>query len=107
MPTTASEQFTGQSLFPLLRPEQVHALSEVAEKLSLEAGDIVYSRGDVSEHLYVVLEGQISLRVSQSSFLCRVGKHRGLSVDFELPVAMAPRYPRRFQSPSTTSARRA
>ena len=66
MPSMASEQFTGSALFPLLRPEQVHALSEVAEKLSLDAGDIVYNRGDVAEHLYVVLEGQVSLRMRRT-----------------------------------------
>ena len=66
MPTMANQQFTGQELFPLLRPEQVHALSEVAESISLQAGETVYERGDLAEHLFVVLEGQVSLRLARS-----------------------------------------
>jgi CRP-like cAMP-binding protein len=66
MPTTTSAQFTGRELFPLLRPEQVHALSEVAERLSLKKGEIVYNRGDAAMHLYVVIDGQVSLRMRRT-----------------------------------------
>jgi CRP-like cAMP-binding protein len=60
------EQFTGQDVFHLLRPEQVNALSEVAEEISLGSGETVYSRGDNAEFLFVVLEGQVSLRLPRS-----------------------------------------
>ena len=66
MPSTVSEQFTGRELFPLLRPEQVNTLSEVAENIALAAGDTVYERGEGAEHLYVVLEGQVSLRMTRT-----------------------------------------
>jgi len=66
MPTTVREQFTGRELFPLLRPEQVNALSEVAEGIDLEVGEVVYRRGDPAEDLFVVVEGQVSLRKPQT-----------------------------------------
>jgi len=66
MPTSTSEQFTGPKLFPLLRPEQVHALSEVAEEISLDAGETVYTCGDVADDLFVVLSGQVSLRMPRT-----------------------------------------
>ena len=66
MPTMTTEQFSGRELFPLLRPEQVHALSEVSEGVSFAAGETVYSRGDHAADLFVVLEGQVSLRMPQA-----------------------------------------
>jgi len=50
-------------IFQLLRPEQVNALSAAAEDISLSAGDTVFRRGEPSEDFYVVLKGQVALRL--------------------------------------------
>jgi len=55
-------QLKSQDLFQLLRPEQVNALSEVAERVQLKSGETIYSQGDEAEFMFVVLEGQVSLR---------------------------------------------
>jgi CRP-like cAMP-binding protein len=59
----ASEQLTGHDLFQLLRPEQVCAISEAAEEISLTSGETVFRRGDEADFLFVVLEGQVALRL--------------------------------------------
>jgi CRP-like cAMP-binding protein len=50
-------------IFQLLRPEQVNALSAAAEDISLSAGDTIFQRGEPSEDFFVVLEGQVALRL--------------------------------------------
>jgi CRP-like cAMP-binding protein len=57
-----AQQLDSHRLFSLLRPEQVNALSDVAERMAVEAGETVYRCGDRVDALYVVLEGQVSLR---------------------------------------------
>ena len=57
---------TGHDIFQLLRPEQVNALSEAAEEVSFNADTTVYRRGDKAESLFVVLDGQVSLRMPRA-----------------------------------------
>ena len=59
----ATEQLKGHDLFQILRPEQVRAISDTAEEISLSAGDVVFKRGDEADHLFVVLEGRVALRL--------------------------------------------
>ena len=59
----ANEHLIGHDLFELLRPDQVRAISETAEEISLEAGDAVFQRGEKAEHLFAVLDGQVALRL--------------------------------------------
>ena len=57
---------TGHDIFQLLRPEQVNALSEAAEEVSFNADSTIYRRGDKAEFLFVVLDGQVSLRMPRA-----------------------------------------
>jgi CRP-like cAMP-binding protein len=59
----ATEQLTGHDLFQLLRPEQVRAISDAAEEVKLKAGETVFRRGDKADYLFVVLDGQVALRL--------------------------------------------
>jgi CRP-like cAMP-binding protein len=59
----ADERLTGHDLFQALRPEQLRAISDAAEEISLAAGESVFQRGDRAEHLFVVLEGHVALRL--------------------------------------------
>lgn len=54
---------TQQEIFKYLRPDQVHALSDAAEVISLKAGEPVYYRGAKADFFFVVLEGQVALRL--------------------------------------------
>jgi CRP-like cAMP-binding protein len=58
-----AERLTALGAFEILRPEQVHILSDSAEKVRFDAGDTVYSKGGKADHFYVILEGQVSLRL--------------------------------------------
>ena len=63
MPTA---QLTSHEVFSFLRPEQVDAISSAAEEISLKAGDTVVRRGDEATDFYVLLEGQVSLRLPRA-----------------------------------------
>jgi CRP/FNR family cyclic AMP-dependent transcriptional regulator len=56
-------QLTGHDLFQLLRPEQVRAVSDAAEVVTLKAGETIFRRGDKADYLFVVLDGQVALRL--------------------------------------------
>jgi len=50
-------------VFQFLRPDQVRAISDVAKVVEFTAGETIYERGAKADHFYVVLEGQVSLRL--------------------------------------------
>jgi CRP-like cAMP-binding protein len=61
------ERLEGQGVFQFLRPEQLRAISDVAEVVECEAGDTIYEKGGRADHFYVVLDGQVSLRLPGKS----------------------------------------
>jgi CRP-like cAMP-binding protein len=54
-------------VFQFLRPDQLRAISDVAEVREYQAGETIYERGSKADHFYVVLEGQVSLRLPGQS----------------------------------------
>jgi len=54
-------------VFQFLRPDQVRAISDVAKVVNFSAGDTVYEKGSKADHFYVVLDGQVSLRLPGQS----------------------------------------
>ena len=61
------ERLEGQEVFQFLRPEQIKAISDVAEVVECNAGDRVYEMDSPAEFFYVVLDGQVSLRLPGQS----------------------------------------
>lgn len=59
----AVQHLAAHEVFRFLRPEQVDAISNAAEILDYKAGDTVYFQGAPATHLYVVLHGQVTLRL--------------------------------------------
>lgn len=58
-----AERLIAQEVFGFLRPEQVNAISEAAQRVSLTAGETVYNQGARADHFYVVLDGEVTLRM--------------------------------------------
>jgi CRP/FNR family cyclic AMP-dependent transcriptional regulator len=56
-------QFKSHEIFQHLRPEQINVLSSAAEEVSFEAGDTVFRRGEPADDFFVVLDGQVALRM--------------------------------------------
>ena len=54
-------------VFQFLRPDQVRAISDVAQVMEFHAGETIYERGAKADHFYVVLAGQVSLRLPSQS----------------------------------------
>jgi len=63
----ALERLEGQEVFQFLRPEQITAISDVAEVVKFKAGEMIYQKDTRAEHFYVVLGGQVSLRLPGQS----------------------------------------
>jgi CRP-like cAMP-binding protein len=59
----AVEKLKKQDIFRLLRPEQVHRLSEASETVTFKPGEMVYRRGERADRFYIVLKGHVSLRL--------------------------------------------
>ena len=57
------ERLEAQKVFSSLRPDQIDALSDAADVVEYKAGDTVYYQGKVANHIYVVLKGEVSLRL--------------------------------------------
>lgn len=57
------ETLIAQDVFGSLRPEQVDMISEAAERVSCAAGDTVYTMGAAADHFFVVLDGEVTLRL--------------------------------------------
>ena len=57
------ERLSSHDVFSYLRPEQIDVLSDATEVVQYKAGDTVYYRGKRGEYMYVVLEGEVSLRL--------------------------------------------
>jgi len=54
---------TSQEVFGFLLPEQVSAISDAAEKVSFTAGDPVYHKGQKAENFFIVLDGEVTLKL--------------------------------------------
>jgi CRP-like cAMP-binding protein len=54
-------------VFQFLRPDQVRAISDVAQVVDFKAGETIYERGAQAEHFFVVMSGQVSLRLPSQS----------------------------------------
>ncbi|MGD8394979.1 MAG: cyclic nucleotide-binding domain-containing protein [Candidatus Eiseniibacteriota bacterium] len=82
---------TTYEVFKVLRPEQVDAISNVAEQISMKAGDTVYRQGDQADRIYAVLEGQVALRLPRQDGVSLLieeltgGSLFGSCVCFDLP----------------------
>ena len=61
--TMTIEQLKKQQVFEFLRPDQIDSLSNTAEVIRLAAGQSVYRRGDKADYLYVILSGEVALRM--------------------------------------------
>ena len=59
----AIERLKKQEVFKYFRPEQVDAISNAAEVVKFSSGDTVYYRGARSAYFYIVLSGQVALRL--------------------------------------------
>jgi CRP-like cAMP-binding protein len=59
----ATQQLAGQDIFQFLRSEQVDRIHDAAEEITFKAGEEVYSQGEKADHFFVVLEGQVDLRL--------------------------------------------
>jgi len=54
---------TAQDVFGFLLPEQVNAISNAAERVSCRAGEYVYEKGDKADWFFIVLDGEVTLRL--------------------------------------------
>ena len=58
-----NERLSGQDVFGFLRPEQVNRISEAAERIECPAGETIYRHAASADHFFLVLDGEVSLRL--------------------------------------------
>ena len=58
-----TEQLIGHDVFQLLRPDQLRTISDAAEDVSYKSGEVVFRRGDAADFFFIVLDGQVALRL--------------------------------------------
>ena len=63
----AIEQLDKTEVFQFLRPDQLKMISDVARVELFEAGDTIYEKGARADYFFIVLEGQVSLRLPTRS----------------------------------------
>jgi CRP-like cAMP-binding protein len=59
----AVERLEGHEVFQFLRPDEMRTISDSAEVIEYHAGDTVYEKGEKADFFFVVLDGQVSLRM--------------------------------------------
>jgi CRP-like cAMP-binding protein len=59
----ATAQMLAQDVFSYLTPDQINAIHNTSEVVEQRAGEAVYRQGDKGQFLFVVLEGQVELRL--------------------------------------------
>jgi len=53
----------GQQLFGILKPEQRETLTKAAIAAAFKDGEVIYSKGNQAAYLYLILEGEVALRL--------------------------------------------
>jgi len=59
----ATSQLLAEDVFSYLRPEQINTIHNVSEIIEYRAGAVVYIQGEKAKSFYVVLDGQVALRL--------------------------------------------
>ena len=54
---------TAQDVFGFLLPEQVNAIADASERMTCSPGEYIYKRGDKADYFFVVLDGEVTLRL--------------------------------------------
>jgi CRP-like cAMP-binding protein len=57
------ESLKRDEVFEFLRPDQVDALSNAARLVRFGTGQIIYQKGEPAQNIYIVLSGQVSIRL--------------------------------------------
>ncbi len=58
---------TSQEVFGFLLPDQVNSISDASEKISAKAGDLIYEKGDAANDFFIVLDGEVTLKLPGAS----------------------------------------
>lgn len=77
---------TAQEVFSFLLPEQVNAISEAAERVSFKAGEFIYEKGDKADYFYIILDGEVTLRLPSTGGLSLVIDQMGKGAVFGGPL---------------------
>jgi CRP-like cAMP-binding protein len=77
---------TAQEVFSFLLPEQVNAISEAAERVSFKAGEFIYEKGDKADYFYIILDGEVTLRLPSAGGLSLVIDQMGKGAVFGGPL---------------------
>ncbi|WP_207435568.1 ATP-binding protein [Sabulibacter ruber] len=87
MKTTAAAELKGLTLFEQVPLEQLTWWVETGELLELLPGQFLFRKGDPSENMYLLLEGQLELSLEQNGQLKSVGVYKKGDITGVLPFS--------------------
>ena len=59
----ADRVLTSKDVFAYFRPDQMNKLSSAAETFRLSAGEMVYRKGEPADYFFVLVSGEVALRL--------------------------------------------
>jgi CRP-like cAMP-binding protein len=62
-----AEMLSQSGVFEGLTEEQLKAVADISEETNCQHGAVLFWEGDLAEHLYILLEGEINIFVQLSS----------------------------------------
>jgi len=54
---------TSQEVFGFLLPEQVNTISDASERVTFKPGEYVYEKGEKADFFFILLDGEVTLRL--------------------------------------------
>jgi CRP-like cAMP-binding protein len=87
-----SEAPEAKLVFSYLKPEEIEFLSNYAMTEQYKAGTVIYQKGQPASRAYVLLEGEVALRVPSKSGLDLLVEHAGPGTMFGASVLLGENY---------------
>ena len=81
---TLPNHIFGEHLFGVLKPEQREVIKNAALTTAFEDGELIYTKGAAATFLYIVLEGEVALRLPGSEGVSILIEQLGQSEMFGL-----------------------
>ena len=77
---------TAHEVFSFLLPDQVNTISNAAEKVTAKSGAYIYQKGDKADYFFIVLDGEVALRLPSPGGLSLVIDEMGKGSIFGGPL---------------------
>jgi CRP-like cAMP-binding protein len=86
----ATSQLLAQDVFSYLTPEQINTIHDASEIVERKAGEVVFAHGEAAQSVYIVLEGEVALRLAAQKGLSLLIESLGSGAIFGVSGVFGP-----------------